>query len=74
MHQNDGNTTVIILRPSSPAHHLKDVSDGVVHVALGFAIKELRSLHNDQVCREIDSPGQRAGGYQNLWLSGQSYM
>lgn len=40
--------------------------DGVVHIASGFTVIVFSSFYNHQVSREIHTPGQSAGGNQNL--------
>ena len=70
MKENDSHTLIVILWPASPPHHLQDVGDGVVDVALGFAIEVLCSFDNHEMGREVDPPGQSASGYQYLVRKG----
>ncbi len=40
--------------------------DRKVDITPGLAIKELCSLDDDEMGREVDPPGQGTGSYQNL--------
>ena len=66
VNEDNGHAPVIILRSSRSPHHLENVSDGVVDVALRLPVEILRSLDDHQVGGEVYPPGQRAGGYEHL--------
>lgn len=66
VYKNDCHTLIIILRAASPAHHLQDISNRVVHIALGLAIKIFSPFHYHKVSRKIHSPSQGAGSNKNL--------
>ena len=66
VYQDHCHPTIIVLGTPCPTHHLKDIRDGVVHIALGLPIKVLCAFDNYEVGREVDPPGKGTGGYQNL--------
>lgn len=59
---------IVELRPTGAPHHLQDIGDGIIHVALGLAIEKLRALHHDQMGGEVDAPSQGRGGDEHLDL------
>ena len=66
VYQNHCYSAIIILGTPCPTHHLKDIRDGVVHIALGLPIKVLCAFDHYEVGREVDPPGKGAGSYQDL--------
>ena len=66
VNKNHSYTSVVVLRPPGPPHHLEDVRDWVVDVALRLPVEILGSLDDHQVGGEIDSPGQRTCGNKDL--------
>ena len=66
VYQDHCYSAIIVLGTPCPTHHLKDIRDGVVHVALGLPIKVLCAFDHYKVSREVDPPGKSAGGYQDL--------
>ena len=64
--QYDCHSFVIVLWSPCSSHHLQDVGDRVVNVAMRLPVKELRPLDDDQMGGEVDAPGQSASGNQHL--------
>jgi len=68
LREDAGNTRVVKLRTPGSAQHLQHIRQIHVLVALHLGVVELCALDDDQVGRQIDTPGQRAGGHQDLNL------
>ena len=60
LNKNNCHSLVIELRSSRSSHHLEDVCYRVVDIVLGFAIKVLGSLDDDEVGRKVHAPCQGA--------------
>lgn len=57
---------VVVLGPSSTAHHLQHVGDGHVDVAACLAVVELGAFDDNKVRWKVDTPGQCRRRDQNL--------
>ena len=66
LNKNDSHSIIIKLRTSRTSHHLKDISDGKVHIMLRLSIKVLCSLDDHEMSWQVHTPGQCTGRNQHL--------
>ena len=66
MDENESNAIFIELRPPSTPHHLQDIRDREIYIALALPVKILCPLYDDEMSREIDAPSEGGSGNQNL--------
>ena len=66
--ENACDTAVVELRPARPANHLEEIGERKVHVPFEIRIVELGAFHDDEPCRKVHSPRQRARRDQHLNL------
>jgi len=66
MDKDDGDSFRVKLRTPCPSHHLQNVRNRHIHVAVRLSVKVFRSFDYYQVSREIHTPGQGGSGNQDL--------
>ncbi len=66
VNEDDGHALVIILGSPSTSHHLENIRDWIVNVAMGLPIIVLCSLDNHKMGREVHPPSKCAGSYEDL--------
>ena len=73
-HVHTGNPEIVELRSARSPDHLKKVRHGEVHIAFGFGVEVLGSLHDHQSSGEVHSPGHRLSRDHHLNLPLQKQL